>query len=101
MPVVSLLLIISCPASSSAIDDSTMLAAAVNSFSLDLFNQISRDKGRENVFVSPFSVSTVLSILLVGAEGRTADQLIRSLHLDVIDANGKENGLRLMSEVGI
>lgn len=79
--------------------DSAQLVTAVNTFSFDLFLRIANEKWEENEFISPFSVTTVLSMLLAGAEGSTAEQLIKSMHLDVIDANGKDKGLQLISQV--
>ena len=83
---VCLLLLLS---SADADPASGSLAGAVNSFSLSLFNQLSREKGQVNVFVSPFSVSTALSMLLLGARGPTADNLRKGLHFDAVDeSNG-------------
>lgn len=47
-----------------------------NKFALDYYNQI-KDK-EENIFFSPYSISTALAMVYEGAKGETADQ-IRSI----------------------
>ncbi|MCG8648627.1 MAG: serpin family protein, partial [Pirellulales bacterium] len=48
-------------------------------FAVDLYRQVSRDS-EENVFVSPYSVSTALAMLAEGARHNTADELGQVLH---------------------
>lgn len=57
------------------------LSYSLNQFSLKLFTQLSAGKA-ENFFVSPFSISTALSMCFAGAEGETATQLKELLNLD-------------------
>jgi serpin B len=55
------------------------LAAGQNVFAVDLYKKISQEKG--NLFLSPFSVSTALSMTYAGAHGKTAAQMHKVLHL--------------------
>jgi len=53
------------------------------SFAFTLFRQIlSGSKGNENIMISPFSISSALSMTLNGAAGDTYDDLNESLDLD-------------------
>lgn len=65
------------------------LTSSVNDFSVALFNQLSQENAQKNVFVSPFSVSTALSMLLLGARTTSAEELTTGLKFDRIDQNGK------------
>lgn len=56
--------------------DVRAVAAANNAFALDLHRQM---KG-ENVFFSPLSVSTALSMTYAGARGETAAEMAKTLH---------------------
>jgi serpin B len=60
--------------------DITSLVEANNLFALDLYNRLSQDGG--NVFFSPFSVSTALSMTYEGARGETAEQMQRVFHFN-------------------
>jgi len=56
------------------------LADDNNAFGLELFRTLHRDKPEENIFISPFSISTALSMTVNGADGATKNQLIYALH---------------------
>ena len=58
------------------------LAAALNHFSVSLFRRLCESTAGNNVFASPLSVSTALSMLLMGANTTTKDQLANALRLD-------------------
>ncbi|MEY9927052.1 serpin B [Catenulispora sp. GP43] len=59
--------------------DETAAAAAVNSFGVDVFHSVAdRDEG--DVMISPASLATVLTMLMPGAKGQTADQMAKALH---------------------
>ena len=75
------------------------LSASVNDFSLALFNRLSQEKGQQNVFVSPFSVSTALSILLLGARSSSSDELTKTLAFDKVDTSNGKNVHQLFAEV--
>lgn len=74
-----------------------------NEFSYRLFDAIDNDVAsldNKNVFISPVSVSMVLSMLADGAQGTTLNELANVLGFDAdnIDAYGKAN-LNLISEL--
>jgi serpin B len=48
-------------------------------FALDLYAQLRDREG--NLFLSPYSISTALSMTYAGARGDTADEMARALHL--------------------
>jgi serpin B len=50
-----------------------------SAFALDLYAQLSRQDG--NRFLSPLSISTALAMTYAGAEGDTARQMAKTLHL--------------------
>jgi serpin B len=56
------------------------LSAAELAFASDLYRELATTRG--NVVFSPSSISSVLTILLLGAKGSTAAQLQAALHLD-------------------
>lgn len=51
------------------------VVAAGNEFGIELFKEISRVEGEENVFISPISVSMALGMTLNGAEGTTEEAM--------------------------
>ncbi|KAG1942995.1 leukocyte elastase inhibitor [Pimephales promelas] len=55
------------------------LTAANTQFSLNLFKKISGGNASGNVFYSPFSISSALAMVLLGARGNTAGQMIKVL----------------------
>lgn len=57
------------------------LSSSYNAFGLDLFQRLtSYDKGK-NVFVSPFSIATALTMVYTGAEGETRQAMAKALSL--------------------
>jgi serpin B len=57
------------------------LATAVkgnNDFAFDLYGQLRQGDG--NMFFSPYSVSTALAMTYAGANGKTADEMAKTLH---------------------
>ncbi len=60
---------------------------ANNLFAFDIYKKIASDKSQdENIFFSPFSISSALAIAYEGAEGKTAEEIKSVLHLP--DDNG-------------
>ena len=51
-----------------------------NEFAFDLFHQLRKDKG--NLFFSPYSISSVLSMVYAGAKGNTSLQMGSVLHFN-------------------
>jgi serpin B len=77
-----------------------------NSFAFDLYQKVNRDDSK-NIFFSPYSVFSALSIVYEGAEGKTAEEIKSVLYLpekellrspfktvySVINRRGKEYSL--------
>ena len=61
------------------------LVQANNRFAIDIFRKIS-PKATENVFLSPYSISSALAMTWAGARGETADQMAKALHLSELPA---------------
>jgi serpin B len=59
--------------------DQAGLAAANTGFAFDLLKQIAGEQPNANVFISPFSVSTVLQMVANGAAGDTKTEMQRVL----------------------
>jgi serpin B len=57
----------------------TRAVQAVNSFGMDLYEQLQLEQG--NLFFSPLSVATALAMQYAGAAGQTAVEMERVLHL--------------------
>lgn len=51
------------------------VSKANTSFSLDLFKKLSDKDKTANVFYSPFSISSALAMVMLGARGNTASQM--------------------------
>jgi serine protease inhibitor len=61
--------------------DAEKLAAANTGFAFDLLKQIAKEQPRENIFISPFSVSTALQMVGNGAAGKTKEEMQRVLKI--------------------
>jgi len=59
--------------------DQAQLAAANTGFAFDLMKQIAKEQPDANVFISPFSVSSVLQMVGIGAAGETKTEMQRVL----------------------
>ncbi|KFQ20446.1 PREDICTED: serpin B6-like [Merops nubicus] len=57
------------------------LCAANTTFALDLLRKLCESKSSQNVFFSPFSISSALSMILQGARGNTKAQIGKVLSL--------------------
>uniref|UniRef100_H2MYK8 Serpin domain-containing protein n=1 Tax=Oryzias latipes TaxID=8090 RepID=H2MYK8_ORYLA len=55
------------------------LSKANISFSLAMFRQLSEDHRTTNIFFSPFSISSALAMVMLGARGDTATQMAEHL----------------------
>ncbi|XP_078794529.1 leukocyte elastase inhibitor-like isoform X2 [Oryzias latipes] len=55
------------------------VSSANTKFSLDLFKQLSNEDKMANVFYSPFSISSALAMVMLGARGTTASQMTEVL----------------------
>ena len=75
------------PALADTSADRSKLAAANTGFAFDLLKQIAKEQPNTNIFISPFSVSTVLQMLDNGAAGTTKQEMERVLHTDNLPIN--------------
>jgi serpin B len=55
--------------------DQQKLAAANNSFAFKLLKQLAKDQPTKNIFISPYSASTVLQMVGNGAAGQTKSEM--------------------------
>jgi serpin B len=62
----------------SAQEDSQSLVSRNSEFALDLYQEMAGT--RENVFFSPFSISTALAMTYAGARGNTRQEMAEALH---------------------
>jgi serpin B len=61
--------------------DMKAVADSNNRFALDLYGKLK--EGGDNLFYSPYSISTALAMTYAGARGRTAEQMAGTLHLEL------------------
>ncbi|CAH1787485.1 unnamed protein product [Owenia fusiformis] len=65
----------------------TELPPAINTFSLELYKKLAaKDKGKD-VFFSSFSITTALSMLLLGADENTKEEMEEVLHVAGIQSD--------------
>ncbi len=76
-------------------DDPGSVAAGNNRFAFDLYRELAGAPGAENIFFSPYSISSALAITYEGARGATADEIHRVLHLPVSDTRRREGFFRI------
>ncbi|XP_041039654.1 leukocyte elastase inhibitor-like [Carcharodon carcharias] len=53
-------------------------------FTLDLFKKLIEKNQAGNIFFSPFSISTALAMVYLGAKNNTASQMAKALHFDQV-----------------
>jgi serpin B len=60
--------------------DARVVGDAVNAFGFDLLGEVA--DGKQNAIISPLSVAVLLAMVLAGADGDTATETAKVLHLD-------------------
>ena len=60
---------------------------SLNEFSLSLYQNYTRDRSEENVFFSPLSIYTALSMVYAGSGSKTAAQMKEVMRLSHDPAN--------------
>lgn len=74
------------------------LSAANSTFALDLLRELREKSSTKNLFFSPFSISSALSMILLGSKGDTEAQIAKVLSLN--KAEDAHNGYQsLLSEI--
>jgi serine protease inhibitor len=94
----ALLCAMSLPVLADSAANQARLAAANTSFAFDLFQQIAREQPDANIFVSPFSVSTVLQMIDNGAAGATKEEMDHVLHTDGLSANALNDACESLNQ---
>ncbi|KFV82938.1 Heterochromatin-associated protein MENT, partial [Struthio camelus australis] len=57
-----------------------LLSAPVGNFTVDLFNKLNETNKGKNIFFSPWSISSALAMMYLGAKGNTATEMAEVLH---------------------
>ncbi|XP_025932491.1 serpin B6-like [Apteryx mantelli] len=70
------------------------LSAANTTFALDLLRKLCENKSTQNIFFSPFSISSALSMIFLGSKGNTEAQIAKVLSLS--KAEDAHNGYQLL-----
>jgi serpin B len=73
------------------------LTRSQNAFATDLFAQLHQEPG--NLFFSPLSIATALSMTVVGAEGDTFKEMAKGLHLQDLGSGNQDVTLTLRNLV--
>ncbi|MFO7929325.1 MAG: serpin family protein [Candidatus Humimicrobiaceae bacterium] len=68
------------------------LITANTDFSFKIFNQLAEEDAGENIFISPYSISTALAMTYNGAEGDTKDAMAKTLEFNGIPLDGLNEG---------
>ncbi len=61
---------------------STLAAHSVNEFTFSLYKNLAAAQKRKNIFLSPYSISTALSMTYAGARGLTETEMEKVLSID-------------------
>lgn len=77
----------------------TSLSKAITSFSQALLNNLSEDDGTANIFFSPFSISSALSMVMLGAGGNTAKQISEVLGFSEVEEQAGPDECMQMGEL--
>ncbi|MCZ8519236.1 serpin family protein [Paenibacillus caseinilyticus] len=75
------------------------VVTAQNAFSLNLHRQLSAEHQAENVFVSPYSVASALSMVYHGAEGTTRQEIGRVLQAEGMNLEEWSRGSRVLKDL--
>lgn len=81
-PAMALLLLLACLGKLPASDMSATkkLSESNSAFAVDLYQRVK--SGDENLFFSPYSLSSALAMTYTGARGQTATEMAKTLHLN-------------------
>jgi len=71
----------SAPVAIPVTDEMRMAAKANGQFAVDLYQRLASTGANDDLFLSPFSISTALTMTAEGAVEQTLDQMLTALHL--------------------
>lgn len=77
------------------------VAEGNNEFALDLYKNLTNTDGNKNIFFSPWSISTALSMAYEGARGQTAEEMQSVLHVPKNDMVRRSSFARLYNLMNI
>ncbi len=77
--------------------DQQKLADANTDFAFKLVKEISREQPEKNIFISPYSVSTVLQMVDNGAGGKTKEEIRQTLGLAGLTQSAQNKANRALS----
>lgn len=75
------------------------LTAANGDFAIALFKQLNGEQPDENIFVSPFSISSALTMTLNGANAQTFDDMRNTLKINDLEMPAVNNSYKQLLEV--
>jgi len=67
-------------------DASKSAVASNTAFATDLYQVLLKEDAGNNIFISPYSITTILGLTTSGARGQTAVEMKRLLHVSDLDA---------------
>jgi serpin B len=77
---------------SAALSDGQAVAAADNAFAFKLLKQLAKEEPGMNIFISPYSATTVLQMVASGAAGKTKTEMQQVLETTGLSAGVVNNG---------
>lgn len=86
------------PSSVYAAEKSSDVNSANISFAFDIFSQVNQTDSDKNVFISPYSISAVLSMIYDGAMESTRSEMAKALYYDGISDEALNNGQLYLRE---
>ncbi|KFO07222.1 Heterochromatin-associated protein MENT [Balearica regulorum gibbericeps] len=57
-----------------------LVSTSIGKFTVDLFNKMNESNKSKNIFFSPWSISSALALIYLGAKGNTATEMAAALH---------------------
>ena len=75
------------------------LTAANGDFAINLLKQLNTDEPDDNIFISPFSISTALTMTVNGADGQTLDDMQSTLQIADLEMPAVNKSYQQLLEV--
>lgn len=74
------------------------VANANNQFAIDLYNEINKESN-ENIFFSPWSISTAVAMTYEGARGETANEIQNVFHFPIDDNSRRSSYAKMLNKL--